>query len=51
MDPTTVTTSGRPARYFNGIAIKRRRIREVPSIKPDILNMLIGDVNNLIPPL
>ncbi len=49
-DPTTVTASGNSAMYFNGIAIKSRMIRDVPSIKPDNLKMLIGDFNKSIPP-
>jgi hypothetical protein len=39
-EPTMVTAIGKPAKYFSGIAMPRRIIKEIPSAIPVFLNQL-----------
>jgi hypothetical protein len=49
MEPTTLTTSGIPIKYFIGIATNNKVINETPSAKAVILKALIWFIFTFLP--
>lgn len=50
IEPTNVTTSGKPAKYLRGIAINNKTSKDKPSKRPINLNFAIGELNIISPP-
>jgi hypothetical protein len=49
MDPTTLTTSGMPMKYFIGIAMNNKVRNEIPSAKAIILKTLTWLIFTVLP--